>query len=256
MNIVYKLTNLTKLKSNQPPYFYIGSKTNCKFQNNLIYTSTNKVYKTSSKCIILKNDIENNHEFIYEILYIQDKNDEKSITEYEKIEQLKNSKDDWNLLFYNKSYASGKFTTYGYANYHYGDNKLISLPINHIDVLSKKAIAQNKNKKASLETLQKLKLRPHANKTHNWSIIQKNAKKPENTENYKGPKSEQHKKNISLCKMKKVDMYDLSMNFIKTFTSIDEARILTGTNRNCIRACCNKILKTSNKQIWRWHLND
>lgn len=49
MNVVYWFTFETRLKNKTPPYFYIGSKHNCAFENGVIIDSHNKEYWSSCK---------------------------------------------------------------------------------------------------------------------------------------------------------------------------------------------------------------
>ena len=41
MDVVYKMTNQTRVINQTPPYYYIGSKTNCVFENGFIPKSLN-----------------------------------------------------------------------------------------------------------------------------------------------------------------------------------------------------------------------
>ena len=48
MNIVYKMTFLSRLENNTPPFYYIGMKTNCSFKDNIILGKNEKPYWSSS----------------------------------------------------------------------------------------------------------------------------------------------------------------------------------------------------------------
>lgn len=65
-NIVYKFTFNDRIVNKTPPYFYIGSKSNCYIKDNLIYDKDNKIYYTSST-YDLKNLIKNTS-YILEVL--------------------------------------------------------------------------------------------------------------------------------------------------------------------------------------------
>ena len=250
MEVIYKMTNLSRLENNTPPYYYIGSKTNCTFDGSFIYDKKGKIYLTSSKSKLLKEHIKND-KLIFEILVIKPNDSIIDITEYERIEQLKINKETWNLEYYNKAYAISGFTTNGFANYHYGDNKIVSLPINHTDVISGRAIAQNKGRSVSDEERVKLKNRIHPSKFMNWSKTLLGHKKNK-IDGYFKPKSENHRKNIAKSKFKEIEMLDLDNKHIKYFSSIDEAEKETGIGRNSISACCNGRTKTGHGYIWRF----
>ena len=49
MNIVYWFTFEDRVKNKTPPYYYIGSKLNCSFENGIIYDSSGKEYWSSCK---------------------------------------------------------------------------------------------------------------------------------------------------------------------------------------------------------------
>lgn len=45
MNIVYKMSFIERIKNKTPPYYYIGSKTNCWFNGHqIVETKTGKYY--------------------------------------------------------------------------------------------------------------------------------------------------------------------------------------------------------------------
>lgn len=250
MDVVYKMTNLSRLENNTPPYYYIGSKTNCTFDGCFIYDKNGKLYLTSSKSITLKEHVKND-KLIFEILIIKPNNSIIDITEYERREQLKIKKETWDIEYYNKAYAISGFTTNGFANYHYGDNKIISLPTNHTDVISGKAIAQNKGRLISDEKRKKLKKRIHPSQLMDWSKKLLGHKKTK-IDGYFKPKSEDHIKNIAKSKFKEIEMLDIEMNHIKYFNSIDEAEKETGIGRSSISACCNGRTKTGHGYVWRF----
>lgn len=248
--IVYKFINKTRLKNGTPPYYYIGSKTNCAFVFGKIYDKFNKEYWSSTKNINLKQDLSEDV-FEVEVLFIKNKKDETSITFYEREEQLKVEKSIWNVEYYNNSYANGKFTTKGKAVYVNKHNKgeVLLLDTSDARVLDGTFIALSKGRKASKGTLNKLKERPHPSEGRNWSEFLTGIKKYSN-ENYKGEKSENHRKNIAKSKYKSVIQKDLSGNILQEFESIKQASELTGVGRNSISACCNGRTKTGHGFIW------
>ena len=250
MNVVYKMTNQTRLANNTPPFYYIGSKNNCEYVDGLIIDKYGKPYFSSTKSVVLKEHLKSDV-FTFEILLKKDETDVTDINHYERDEQLKVPIKIWNSEYYNKAYAISGFTTNGFANYHYGDNKIVSLPINHPDVLSGKAIAQQKGRIVGEKEREILRKRIHASKTMNWSEKLKGHKKIKKY-NYKKPKSNTHKKNIAISKMKPVQMLDKNMNHINYYDSIDSASIDNNIHRASIGSCCNGKIKTSGGFIWRF----
>lgn len=53
------------------------------------------------------------------------------------------------------------------------------------------------------------------------------------------------------ARSKEVHQYDLNGNFIKSFGSMRQASISTGTSLTCISLCVRGKLKQSNKYIWK-----
>lgn len=250
MDVVYKMTNISRLENNTPPYYYIGSKTSCTFDGKFIYDRYGKKYLTSSKSVILKEDVKKDI-LKFEIILTKVNDDGVEITEYERHEQLKIDKETWVNEYYNKAYAISGFTTNGYANYHYGDNELVSLPTDHHDVIDGIAIAQHSGRVISDEERIRLKERTHPSELMDWSETLTGHKKKNKT-NYFKPKSEKHKKNIAKSKHKVVEMLDKDMNHVNFFKSIDEASQKSGVGRNSISACCNGRSKTAHGYIWRF----
>lgn len=250
MNVVYKMINQTRLKNNTPPYYYIGSKTNCTFENGIIFDKFGKKYYSSTKSIVLKEHLKTD-KFIFEILFVKAETDSVDINFYERKEQMNINKKNWDLEYYNKAYAISGFTTSGFANYHFGDGKIISLPINHPDVLSGKAIGQQKNRKASQEEKAKLKMRLHPSKKINWSEYLKGHKKNK-TSGYHNKKSATHRKNIANSKKKRIEKLDKNLNHIAYYNSIGEASDSCEIKRGSISACCLGRTKTAHGYIFRY----
>lgn len=111
MNLVYKMTFESRLKNKTPPYYYVGSKTNCFFDGKNIIDEDGKIYKTSSKVKELKDSFLLESPKI-EILYFQLVGFE-SITEIEEKFQRAIDLESWHNEYFNLSYANGEFTTYG-----------------------------------------------------------------------------------------------------------------------------------------------
>lgn len=71
MHVVYKITLTERIKNNQLPYFYIGSKSNCRFEDGKIIDNKNKPYFGSSNYKNYKKIIQSNiGSIIIDILYI------------------------------------------------------------------------------------------------------------------------------------------------------------------------------------------
>ena len=128
MHIVYKIIFVDRLKENNPPYFYIGSKLDCEVIDNIIfYKNSSRQYIGSSSYPNYKNIYHSQKEIKIEIL--REVNDPENILLYEKEEQLK-----YDVLYsneyFNLSYATNStYNKKGYAVYKHKDNykKMIKL---------------------------------------------------------------------------------------------------------------------------------
>lgn len=68
MHCVYKITFLDRIKRNDPPFYYIGSLANYKFENGLLYNKRNRIYYGSSAYKGYKSICKNDNPKV-EILY-------------------------------------------------------------------------------------------------------------------------------------------------------------------------------------------
>lgn len=110
------------------------------------------------------------------------------------------------------------------------------------------------NKTVCSLTKQKLKKRKHPSSScEDWSKKLTGIKKWSN-ENYKKPKSEKHKYNISKNQHKRtpVSQYTLDGIYIADFETIQEASDFTGIKRNSISACCTGRTKSAHGFIWKY----
>lgn len=119
MNIIYKITFHERLKNGTPPYYYIGSKSNCNFEGGVIFSNNGKEYWGSARYkkypansegaeaeIIKEVNSEDYNDLITEEYIIQVKHDVVRSPEY-----------------FNLSYASvNTFAAPGYAVYMHKDN--------------------------------------------------------------------------------------------------------------------------------------
>lgn len=65
---------------------------------------------------------------------------------------------------------------------------------------------------------------------------------------------EYHKKeNVKKPTVKRILQYDLDGNFIKEYSSITEASIITKSNRKCINKCCRNKMKSTNNFQWKYY---
>ena len=76
MHVVYKITLGDRIKTQTPPYFYIGSKSNCRFDGEFIYDRRNRKYYGSSKSSLYKECLERETSIKVEILHIFDTYDD------------------------------------------------------------------------------------------------------------------------------------------------------------------------------------
>lgn len=142
MNIVYKLTFKERLKNNTPPFYYIGSKTNCDFSDNKIYNKSGKVYYGSSKSKLFKEALLEEKP-IAEILHECD--DYNKLLLLEKDEQLlvntKTSSEYFNLEYATMStYSNPNYGTFRHKDI---PGKFIRLPKD--DELVKSGVYVNAN---------------------------------------------------------------------------------------------------------------
>ena len=169
MNIVYKITFLERKENNTPPYYYIGSKSNCEFVSGKIYESNGKEYTGSSRYKDYKK-IVNESTLLIEIIETFDNYDDAIKFEYEIQKELNVIKSN---EYFNLSMASqSSYNRTGYGTYKHKDNydKKVKLRTDDHKVLDGTFIGATKNNKISEETKQKISLK---NKGENNSFYGK-----------------------------------------------------------------------------------
>lgn len=189
MNIVYKITFLERKENNTPPYYYIGSKSNCEFVSGKIYESNGKEYTGSSRYKDYKK-IVNESTLLIEIIETFDNYDDAIKFEYEIQKELNVIKSN---EYFNLSMASqSSYNRTGYGTYKHKDNydKKVKLRTDDHKVLDGTFIGATKNNKISEETKQKISLKNKGN------ILSKETKQ-KMSESRKGvAKTEDHKLKI------------------------------------------------------------
>ncbi|UCR81190.1 homing endonuclease [Escherichia phage PSD2002] len=108
MNIVYKMTWLNRQANNIKPFSYIGSKTNCTFENGVIIDCKGKEYWTSCEQSRFKEAIEEEKPIV-EILAITPFDIVINIERSEQLEVQARDNDD----YFNLVYAGGGFGVFG-----------------------------------------------------------------------------------------------------------------------------------------------
>lgn len=156
MNIVYKITFLDRKENNEPPYYYIGSKSNCVFVDGQILDNKNRPYFGSSRYKNYKNIVSSSR-LLIEVLKTFDNYDDAVLYEY----QLQKDNDVVKSIeFFNLSMASpnSNYTKPGYGSYKHKDdyNKRIRLPIDDPLVLDGTYVGITKGHKLSNETKEKI----------------------------------------------------------------------------------------------------
>lgn len=101
-NLVYWFTFESRLKARTPPYFYIGSKTNAKFENGVIIDKRNKEYWSSSEQSDFLSALKIEKPTVKILHMCEDVLDEEE--RYHIHYDIPKS-----TLFFNKARASGKF---------------------------------------------------------------------------------------------------------------------------------------------------
>ncbi|WVX87539.1 homing endonuclease [Vibrio phage EniLVp02] len=134
MHVVYKVVFNDRFKSKTPPYFYIGSKSNCTVSNGVILDSRGSPYYGSATYPGY-HDLVNRHTTV-EILHSSDEYD--GILEQEATFQREVDAHT-NIEYFNLAIAvDNNFTTPGYGSYKHKDdfNKTVRLPVDHPLVLN------------------------------------------------------------------------------------------------------------------------
>ncbi|ALY07081.1 hypothetical protein VmeM32_00092 [Vibrio phage vB_VmeM-32] len=112
---VYKLTFIDRLSKKTPPYYYIGSKTNFRIVDGVIYTNRNKPYFGSSRYRGYRDICQNETPKLDILGYFESS---KAMLEYEANEQIKVDAAN-NIEYFNLSIANTKsnYTMQGYGTY-------------------------------------------------------------------------------------------------------------------------------------------
>lgn len=206
MNIVYKFIFVDRIENKSPPYYYIGSKTNCTVKDGKIYDlKSGKVYVGSSR----HKDYPKNEVAILEILgeYKLD-----ILLEKEKQFQLEVSAKT-NPEYFNLEYATiSNYCKSGYANYkHIISGKVIRLHKDDPIIKSGEYVGIHKGRKLNKDHVDKVRIANSGKKrskeqSEYLSICRKGIKKSESHRlkiaqskigKTTGPKSEDCKKKIS-----------------------------------------------------------
>lgn len=143
MNIVYWFSFMNRIENKTPPYYYIGSKTNCSLKNGRIIDSKGNEYWSSCKQKLFKDALD----FEKPLIKIIDISDNPLIEEeyYHKFYDVSKSR-----LFFNKATASGKFGGSGDKAPRYG--------IKASDECKRKMSKTRTGRKYSLEHKNKISL--------------------------------------------------------------------------------------------------
>ena len=156
MHIVYRVIFSDRIKKSTPPYYYIGSKSNCCFDSGLIYDKNKKLYYGSS-CY------PGYTSFINDSVKIEVISEFDSYTEalnYEAVIQ-KSLDVVADVEYFNLSIATtNNFTNPDYASYKHIDdfNRVcVRLPRNHPKVLSGEYVGVSKGVPSTEERKQKQK---------------------------------------------------------------------------------------------------
>lgn len=141
-HIVYKMTFKNRRLNNEMPYLYIGSKSNCTFENGTIYDSKGNPYYGSSTWNDYDNIVKNDN---IEVEILKESDDYTAILNYESTIQ-KQLDVVASPLYFNKSIAAvNNFTDPNYATYkHTITEKTVRLSRDHPMVLSGEYVGVSK----------------------------------------------------------------------------------------------------------------
>ena len=172
MHCVYKVTFNERIKRNEPPFYYIGSCANFRFENGILYNKRNHIYTGSSSYHNYKNICKEDDPVI-EILYIHD--DYRHVLEKEREFQILHDSIK-SELYFNLKLANEVFNYHelGTAIYRHKDTgKTIKLKTDDESVLNGTYIHIMKGTKMSDKSLlnkhngyEKFKLNDTAYKAH------------------------------------------------------------------------------------------
>lgn len=136
-NYVYKIVFKSRIERSEPPYYYIGSKTNSIYKNGFIYDNRGKIYLGSSRYDGYKELCES-EELEVVVLYESSTNENNIILKKERIFQKKEMVKT-NPEYFNLEYASenNKFAMSNYGTYkHKETGKVIRLSVDDELVLN------------------------------------------------------------------------------------------------------------------------
>lgn len=147
MNIVYKVVFNRRKEMNQYPYYYIGSKCNCLYEDGKIYGKKNRLYYGSSTRKDYKSIVKEELSHItVELLGNFEKY--QDCLEFERWVQIKNDVVA-SVEYFNKAYANGKPCA-GYGSFrHTITGEYVRLPKDHELVLSGVYVGVTKGKTLS-----------------------------------------------------------------------------------------------------------
>lgn len=174
-NIVYKITFLDRIEKNEPPFYYIGSKTNCTVINGVIFDRKGNQYKGSCRSKLFKESVKGN----IKIDVIKEcELDELLKSEY--TEQFNNNVVE-SIEYFNNSYAvyTSSFTNPEFANYRIiSTGKNVRLKRDDPLVISGKAVGTSNGIKFEYKERPNFKgdLNPFYGRTHSQETREKISK--------------------------------------------------------------------------------
>ena len=140
MHLVYRII----IDKPTPPYYYVGSKSNCSFIENVIFDAKGKQYWGSSKSKLYRTDLQKYNKSV-EVLHVCETYE--NCIELERKYHMKNDVVA-NPHYYNLGVATvSTFSKPGYGTYVHSTGKVARLPIDHPAVLSGEWVSVTKGKK-------------------------------------------------------------------------------------------------------------
>jgi hypothetical protein len=153
MHIVYKFIFTERLKNKTPPYYYIGSKSNCEFKNGKIYDNRGNIYCGSLKTI---NKAEVKTDAVHVELLAEFTTYTNALNYESQIQKAFDVVADFE--YYNRAITTvNNFSDPDYATYkHIDTGKTVRLLRNHSKVISGEYVSVSKGTKLSDETRTKI----------------------------------------------------------------------------------------------------
>lgn len=217
MHIVYMIIFHDKLLNNQYPCFYIGSKSNCTFHNNIIYSKEMNEYWGSSKDKEFLSLVNSDTSKKAYILYNSDIYED--VLKMEREIHIQNDVIG-DIKYFNKSIATvNNYHMPNYGSYrHMISGKMVRLPKNHPRVLSGEFINSNKGYKTyNNGIIEKQFLTPPVSTEWNKGRLKKHYLYKEQNPFYGKKHNKETKKNIS----------DKTFDFFKTEKGIEQRKQLS-----------------------------